>query len=313
MSDFNEAGVVALGRYLKSRDYRFTTVTPTTHDFYLRRHHVARTLSDIFGWNLPFAVTSLSDDEWRIFGESGVIAEAQTTGEDSPYLRSKIRYSTLHNLLLMHSGFPTRETDAVFFGPDTYRFIRFVKQQLPATTTCQRILDVGTGSGAAALTLAQRFPQASVTAVDINQQALMYTAINAQVAGVTNLHPLYSNLFSAAEGDYDLIVANPPYLLDAAERSYRHGGGALGEGLAYDIVAGALPRLRVGGRLLLYTGVAIVAGEDALYDRISELLMESGYFWSYEEIDVDVFGEELLEAHYSTIDRIAAIGLVVKR
>ena len=49
----------------------------------------------------------------------------------------------------------------------------------------------------------------------------------------------------------DLIVANPPYLVDPAGRVYRNGGGSLGTGLGERIVAEGLPRLRAGGQLLL--------------------------------------------------------------
>lgn len=313
MTDFNEAGVIALGRYLQSRHYRFTTVTPTTHALYLKRHRTGHSLRDVFGWNLPFKPEVLRDDELQIFGDAGVMTEVRSGATDSHCLRSKIRYSTADQLLLMHSGYPTREVESVFLGPDTYRFLSFLQRHLAAIRTCRRILDVGTGSGAAALVLARQFPEANVTASDINERALAFAGINARLASIDNIELLYSHLYSAVDGNFDLIVANPPYLLDAEERSYRHGGGSLGEGLAYDIVDGALPRLAPGGTLLLYSGVAMVSGRDPFYEKVIDLLAGHGYQWRYEEIDPDVFGEELMETHYHQIERIAAVGLVVKR
>lgn len=313
MTDFNEAGAVALGQYLQSRHYRFTTVTPATHASYLTRHRTGHSLRDIFGWNLPFKPEVLREDELQIFGDSGVIAEVKAGATDSHCLCSKVRYSTAGPLLLMHSGYPTREVDSVFFGPDTYRFLSFLNRYTGPMQACRRILDVGTGSGAAALMLAQQFSEATVTASDINTRALTFAGINAQLASLENVELVYSNLYSALDGNFDLIVANPPYLLDAEERSYRHGGGAFGEGLAYSIVEGALSRLAPGGTLLLYTGVAMVCGRDPFYEKVIDLLAGHGYQWRYEEIDPDVFGEELMETHYHQIERIAAVGLVVKR
>ena len=148
-------------------------------------------------------------------------------------------------------------------------------------------------------------------AVDINDERCDLTALNAALAGAADVRPLHSNLLDATDGQFDLIVANPPYLLDPCERAYRHGGGELGAGLSFDIVQAALERLAPGGRLLLYTGVAIVDGADPFLARIAPLLDAAGVRWSYEEIDPDVFGEELDEAEYRRADRIAAVWLKV--
>jgi methylase of polypeptide subunit release factors len=98
--------------------------------------------------------------------------------------------------------------------------------------------------------------------VDINDAALRLARVNAALAGVGNAVPRHSDLLSAAEGAFDLVVANPPYLLDPARRAYRHGGGRLGEGLSLAMLDAAVGRLAPGGTLLLYTGVAVVNGHD---------------------------------------------------
>lgn len=115
------------------------------------------------------------------------------------------------------------------------------------------------------------------------------------------------------DGVFDLIVANPPYLLDAAERAYRHGGGPLGAGLSLQIVQAAIVRLARGGALWLYTGVAMTDGDDAFLRHATALLDEAGLRWTYEEIDPDVFGEELDTPAYSDAERIAAVWLVASR
>ena len=71
-----------------------------------------------------------------------------------------------------------------------------------------------------------------------------------------------------------------------------------------------LARLTPGGRLVLYTGTPIVGGIDALFDLIEPLLQLHCSQFVYEEIDPDVFGEELEKKAYASVDRIAAVGLV---
>ena len=112
-------------------------------------------------------------------------------------------------------------------------------------------------------------------------------------------------------GSFDLIVSNPPYLIDGTGRSYRHGGGQLGEGLSLEILRQSLPRLSPGGTFLLYTGSAIVGGLDGFLQAAHDLLIGSKFDWSYKEMDPDVFGEELDLPAYAEADRIAAVVLTV--
>jgi hypothetical protein len=149
--------------------------------------------------------------------------------------------------------------------------------------------------------------------VDINPQALVHAGANAALADLERVTLAQSDLYAAAPGAYDLIVANPPYLIDPSARTYRHGGGALGGGLSERIVAEGLPRLAAGGRLLLYTGAAMVDGRDPLLEALTPLLGQGGLRWRYWELDPDVFGEELDAPAYQQAERIAAVALVVQR
>jgi len=65
--------------------------------------------------------------------------------------------------------------------------------------------------------------------------------------------------------------------------------------------------------LLLYTGVAIVEGRDALLETVRERLQGSAFSWVYREVDPDVFGEQLLEPGYQQVERIAAVALTLTR
>jgi methylase of polypeptide subunit release factors len=156
-----------------------------------------------------------------------------------------------------------------------------------------------------------RYPQAEVLAVDINEKALRATRINASMASAHNVCTHYSDLLNDTTGTFDLIIANPPYMVDPVGRAYRHGGGLLGAGLSLAIVDAAVHRLRAGGSLLLYTGVAIVEGVDPFHLVIEEKLFNEKFRWTYKEIDPDVFGEELVSTAYNGVDRIAAVVLTV--
>lgn len=344
ISSANADALVALLHELQQQNYRFITTTPSTHALINQRpgNELAHQLRDVLGWSRPFTRATLSrdsnSDTWF-----DLLQQAQALKEDSATdqnltteqretvqletshvtshaqnqrWRSLWRVSSLGELLLLHSAFPTLAADAIFFGPDTYRFAHAVNHYLdvkqPQVSTA---LDIGTGSGAAAIMLAKRYPQAAVTGVDINPSSLSIAAINGRANGADNLHWQQSNLLQAVTGNFDLIVANPPYLVDEAERTYRHGGGLLGAELSLNIVAAALPRLEVGGVLLLYTGVAIVDGVDIFWQALQELLASQVQACSvdYAEIDPDIFAEELQRPAYAHADRLAAVLLSVRR
>ena len=62
---------------------------------------------------------------------------------------------------------------------------------------------------------------------------------------------------------------------------------------------------------MLYTASAIVDGVDTFWQAVKPLLAEDKHVIHYEEIDPDVFGEELQRQAYQTVDRLAVVGLVV--
>jgi methylase of polypeptide subunit release factors len=302
-------------RRVAGAGYRFTTVTPLTHQRVLARRgrEPGTTLRDIFGWNLSFEPRAVPPELLAAMEHAGIV---RRTGS---LLRSTVRISSLEDDLFLHSAYPTVEENAVFFGPDTSRFARFIRHALDRHQERRkpmRVLDVGCGSGAGGIAVARALAAtgtpATVVMNDINPLALQYTAVNAEVAGVA-VTLAQGDALSAVEGDFDLIVSNPPYLDDAAQRAYRHGGARLGRALSARIAAESLKRLAPGGQLLLYTGVAMVDGEDPFLAEMRPLLAAPAFEWSYAEIDPDVFGEELERPVYAHIDRIAAVGLVATR
>ena len=200
----------------------------------------------------------------------------------------------------------------MFFGPDTYRFARAITELARrfASFAPQRLLDIGTGSGAGGLHCVALFPSARVLLSDINPAALQFADINAQINDVPEVALVESDLFAKIDGPFDLIVANPPYLVDRSARTYRHGGGRWGCALAERILRESLSRLTPHGKLLLYTGTPVVDGVDQFLDAVRPMLENLREF-HYEEIDPDVFGEELDRPPYTDADRIAVVLLLV--
>lgn len=256
--------LLELGKSLQSNRYSFTTVTPLSHAYNNERYGQkwAESLRDVFGWSRPFLRPLIDAEDFDLMLQAGVL---RPWGEG---WRCSIRWSSLGDLLLAHSAYPTTSADAVFFGPDTYRFVAAVQQWLANNNpAAMRAVDIGCGSGAGAIALAKALPDCQVLATDINPHALQMTEINSRLANASNVAVQLSSLLDDVQGDVDLIIANPPYMMDAQERAYRHGGGELGAGLSVDIVEMALSRLTSGGSLLLYTGVAMVAGKDPFLGR----------------------------------------------
>jgi release factor glutamine methyltransferase len=144
-----------------------------------------------------------------------------------------------------------------------------------------RFVDVGTGSGVIALTLAAGFPGAEVGAVDVSDEALALARENATQLGLqSRVQFVRGNLLTAIDGSFDLIVANLPYvaagdrptlsrevLRDPAVAVF---GGERGDELVRELISAACDRLRPGGMLALEIGMGQA-------DNLLALLAEKNY------------------------------------
>jgi methylase of polypeptide subunit release factors len=310
--DAQDAALVNLGKELLARNYHFVTITPASHQRVInRRKSSASTLQRVFGWSLPFRAGELPENMILLLDEAGEL------DREGDLLRSRVRFSSLGEQLFVHSAFPTAAPNSVFFGPDTYRFVRALGNALaeiepgaPLT-----LIDIGCGSGVGGLCAAALLRSRADTEVilsDINPKALQYSRVNACLNGIDRARAILSDVLQNVDVGGHLIISNPPYLADRSQRLYRHGGGELGFNLSVRIVEESLQRLYPGGRLVLYTGSPIINGEDAFLAAMRPVLEAQRHDYRYEEVDPDVFGEELDSPPYDCVDRIAAVVLTVR-
>lgn len=304
-----EFALLELLAALDAVDYDFVATTPATHARVVARPEKrrARDLRDIFGWNVPFAPDVLPPEMLAALERADALEQ-----RDGGLLHSKVRVSRVHQRLFVHSAYPTDEEDAVFFGPDSYRFVRFVQLEIGRAAKVRRLVDIGAGGGVGGIKAAALVPGARITLADVNPVALRFAAINAAHAGV-EVELVEGPGLEAVSGAIDLAIANPPYVMDEGDRTYRDGGGMHGAQLSFDWTMAAAQRLEPGGRMLLYTGVAIIDGQDELRAALERELPDLGCSLRYREIDPDIFGEELGKPPYREVERIAAVGAVVKK
>lgn len=162
--------------------------------------------------------------------------------------------------------------------PDTELLVELALQRIDEMGV-RRVLDMGTGSGAVAISIVYARPDLEVVALDASEEALEVAAGNAWALNVRNLRFLHSDWFSALEdGRFDLIVSNPPYI--EANDPHLQGlrfepASALVSGMdglddIRRIVAGARNHLNSGGWLMLEHGYDQAAS-------VRDLLRQSGF------------------------------------
>ncbi|MFI7586808.1 methyltransferase [Spongisporangium articulatum] len=297
---------------LGDHGYSFVTVSPETHARVNRRpgNAWARDLRGVFGWSRRFRPGLVPAELLRLMDAAGVL------DRDGGTLRSRVRVSGLGGRLFVHSAFPTLDPAAVFFGPDTYRTtsacLTHVAHLAYGSRPVRRIADIGCGTGAIGLTVAARCPGAELVLVDVNEAALRFARVNAAVAGLDGRSAaVRSDLLRDVDGDFDLIVSNPPFMIDPLGRRYRDGG-APGYGLPVRVAEAAVARLRPGGSLVMFSGTGVVDGVDPLRRELEQRLSGKDLDWSYTEVDPDVYDEELDTPAYRDAERIALAVLTVE-
>jgi SAM-dependent methyltransferase len=290
---------------LERSGYRFTTPGGATIALNRRRRDAQpRTLRDIFGWSLDFA---REDMDAALFD---LAAEARILVATHGRWRSLVRVSAVEGRLFAHSAYPPSASDAVFLGPDSYRFARLVVAE--AAHGARSVLDLGTGAGVGAVLCAARLPAAQVVATDVNPAALRLAQVNAWANGCKLELALCDGLPDRPLG-FDLIIANPPFINGRLGRIYRDGGDDLGTEVSLAWALRGAERLNPGGRMLLYTGSPIVEGDDPFRRRLEHALPRLGMRLDYEEVDPDIFGGTLERSDYESVERLAAVAATIRR
>jgi release factor glutamine methyltransferase len=165
--------------------------------------------------------------------------------------------------------------------PDTEILVEVALARSRAWSLSARVLDLCTGSGCVAITLARQRPTTQVRATDISADALDVARDNALRLGAYNVSFAQGDLFASARGQYELITANPPYIpsgdiatLQADVRDHEPrlalDGGADGLDFVRRIVDDAPTHLVPGGVLALEIG----AGEAA---DTAKILADRGF------------------------------------
>ncbi|MEO8747921.1 MAG: peptide chain release factor N(5)-glutamine methyltransferase [Rhodanobacter sp.] len=230
----------------------------------LLEHLSARSRS----WLVAHADDVMQADDEAVFA---ALVRRRLAGEPIAYILGRRGFWSLDLEVTADTLIPRVETELL---------VELALLHLPAGGA-MRVADLGTGSGAVALALAQERPHAHVIATDLSAGALAVARRNVQRLGLRNialvrgdwLEPLLAHRF-------DLIVANPPYI-EAGDPHLRHGDlrfepltalASGGDGLdaIRRIVTAAWDRLAPGGWLLFEHG----AGQG---DAASALLVEAGY------------------------------------
>ncbi|HEX8525885.1 methyltransferase [Allosphingosinicella sp.] len=300
-----DEGLADLLGALGAAGYRFVAVTPETHRRVLQRRpgRLARDLREAFGWNLPFQESLLPEPVRNALERSGMLSS------DGGLFNSPVRVASVEDRLFLHSAYPTDRADSVFFGPDSYRYVRFLAAELPRLAPA-RLVDIGAGSGVGAIMAESILPGVRSVATDINPLALRFARVNARHAGA-GLETIETSGLDGVEGPVGIVIANPPFVADPARRLYRDGGGMHGARLSLDWALAAARRIEPGGTVLLYTGSTIVEGRDSLREALEVQLPGLGCSLRYSEIDPDIFGELLDEPGYEDSERVAAVGAVI--
>ena len=150
--------------------------------------------------------------------------------------------------------------------PETEQLVEVLISDFRPEISNSRIVDVGTGSGVIALSLAMKFSEAEIFAVDISDDALALGRENAAILNLSDrVRFVKSDLLEKVEGTFDLIVANLPYISTqqrhALSREVLHDpeialfASARGDELIRELIAQAPPQLRPGGMLALEIGL----------------------------------------------------------
>ena len=177
--------------------------------------------------------------------------------------------------------FSLRDHEQVYSPAEDSTLLQRVilSQRVESENGINRILDMCTGSGIQAITLARTYPAAKIVAADHNKIAVEIARENCINNGAAKVEVINSNIFSKVKGTFDLIVCNPPYL--PAHKFDKDDllntalvGGKKGNEVILDFLAQAREHLSADGTIFL------LFSSFSNKDTIDVELGKSLYQWS---------------------------------
>jgi methylase of polypeptide subunit release factors len=171
----------------------------------------------------------------------------------------------------------------------------YVATYTPTARTCDlltprprvaRALDVGTGSGIHALLAARHAKH--VVAIDVNDRALAYTALNAALNGIDNVECRNGSFFDPVDGEtFGLIVCNAPFVVSPEQRWAYRDSGFRGDDVTAHVVREAASHLSKGGYATLL-GSWLIVNEDTPEERPADWVKKTGCdAWILTSIESD--------------------------
>jgi SAM-dependent methyltransferase len=186
-------------------------------------------------------------------------------------VRSEVMVTPFEHLLFLSDPVRLQHSpDYVYAGRSSFvplEHLRATGWQAPG-----RAMDLGCGAGFAAVAAAAAGAGESVGS-DVVERCLRFARLNAELNGVADrTRFVVSDVYSAVDGDFDLVVANTPCVWDELQQAvFATGGGAFGTELPVRMVAESLDRLRPGGTVLVVMTAPVVRGRPLVLDVLEEI------------------------------------------
>jgi methylase of polypeptide subunit release factors len=172
---------------------------------------------------------------------AGQLADAGLLEIEGGRAVARVRLAPVHGLLVAHDGDRSSDPDFVTGVGPASRTLASLTVRRPV----ERALDLGTGCGVEALLAAGH--SESVVATDVNPRALEYAALGAELNGLS-LELRLGSLFEPVPGErFDLIVANPPFVVSPDTGFVYRDSPLPGDQVSREVVRGAADHLRPGG------------------------------------------------------------------
>jgi release factor glutamine methyltransferase len=254
------------------------------------------------------AIAFVLFEEYLHLSRSDLFLDPAARIDPSPALEQALRELLSHRPLqyvLGHAEFCglTFQVDERVLIPrsETEELVRWIADEWAGRSP--RILDIGTGSGAIAIALANIFPQAVVCAVDISEAALRVAESNAKSAGVGVVFQRCDILRELPAGRFDVIVSNPPYVRRSEKALMRRNVLDYEPEIALfvpdDDPLRFYRRIAALGREMLNAGgMLYLEINEAFGDETAALLTDTGY--SDVALRRDFFGRErMLKGNFS--------------